>query len=146
MKTPLPRMATKNHIPVAWDRESSNSCAPPCRKLVGGDDELSVGVAAHAVDRAGSASADGVRVAAGMFGRDGYGTICTANYGTFVVKGIFLPEINDETRILGTGREGDGGTDLNAEGLVGLGIRETRFRSGVTSSAAPYVNCAGRRN
>jgi len=107
---------------------------------------LSDGVAAHAVDRAGSASADGIGVATRMFSRDGYGTICAANDGTFVVKGIFLPEIDDETRVLGTSGESDGGADLNAKWLVGLSIRETRFRGGVTSSAAPYINCAGQRN
>ena len=85
-------------------------------------------------------------VATRMFSRDGYGTICAANDGTFVVKGIFLPEINDETGVFGTGGESDGGTDLNAKGLVGLSIRETRFRRGVTSSAASYINCAGQRN
>ena len=107
---------------------------------------MSVGVAAHAIDRTRGASANGIRVATRMFGRDGYGAIRTADDGTFVVKGIFLPEINDETGVLGTGGESDGGTDLNAKGLVGLSIRKTRFRRGVTSSAAPYINCAGRRN
>ena len=84
---------------------------------------MSVGVAAHAVDRAGGASTDGIRVATRMFGRDGYGAICAANDGTFVVKGIFLPKINDKARVLGTGGKGDCGADFNAERLIGFGVR-----------------------
>ena len=116
------------------------------RRLVGGYDELSVSVSAHTVDRTRGASADGVRVATRTFGRDGYGAICAANDRTFVPEGIFLPEINDETGVLGTGGKGDTGTDLNAERFVGLGIRETWFCGCVTACAASYINCAGRRN
>jgi len=140
--------------PLLWNgRESTEGCVVSLSpvsargvELVGGNDELSVGVAAHAIDRTRRASAKGIRVATRMFGRDGYGTICAANERTFVVEGIVLPEINDKTCVLGTGGEGDGGTDFNAKGLVGLGIRETRVRGRVTASAASYINCAGRRN
>ena len=119
-------------------------CLQGCRKLVAGNDELSISVAAHAIDRAGGASADGIRVATWMFGSDGDGTIRAANDGAFVVKGIVLPEINDETCVLGTGGESDGGTDLYAERFVGLGVGETRFRGGVVASAAPDIDGAWR--
>ena len=116
------------------------------RRLVGGYDELSVSVSAHTVDRTRGASADGIRVATRTFRRDGYGSICAANDGTFVLEGIFLPEINDETGVLGTGRKGDGCTDLDAERFVGLGIRKTWFCGCVTAPAASYIDCARRRS
>ena len=105
---------------------------------------MSFGVAAHAVDRTGGAGADGVGVATRMFGGDGDGTIRAANDGAFVVKGIVLTEINDETGVLGTGRKSDSGADLNAEGLVALGVGDTRFRGGVAASAAPDIDGARR--
>jgi hypothetical protein len=71
-------------------------------ELVGGNDELSVGVAAHAIDRAGGASANRKGVATWMFGSDGDGTIRAANDGTFVVKGVVLTKVNNETGVLGT--------------------------------------------
>jgi len=40
-------------------------------ELVGGNDQLGVGVAAHPVDSAGGASSDGIGVAARTLGRDG---------------------------------------------------------------------------
>jgi len=76
---------------------------PECRKLLGGNDELSDGVAAHAVDRARRARADGILVATGVFGGDGDGTIRAANDRTFVVKGVVFAEVNHETGVLGTG-------------------------------------------
>lgn len=76
---------------------------PKPRKLLGGNDELSDGVAAHAVDRARGASTDGILVATGVFGGDGDGTIRAANDRTFVVKGVVFTEVNHETGVLGTG-------------------------------------------
>ena len=105
---------------------------------------MRVSVAAHAMDRAGGASADGIRVATWMFGSDGDGTIRAANDGAFVVKGIVLLEINDETGILRTGGESDGGADLNAERSVGLGVGDTRLGRGVALSAAPDIDGAWR--
>ena len=119
-------------------------CLQGCRKLVAGNDELSVSVAAHAIDRAGGASADGIRVATWMLGSDGDGTIRAANDGAFVVNGIVLPEINDETCVLGTGGESDGRTDLYAERFVGFGIGDIRRRCSVGALASPDINGAGR--
>ena len=115
-------------------------------ELVGGNDELSVGVAAHAIHRAGGASANRIGVTTWMFGGDVDGTIRAANDGTLVVKGVVLTEVNNKTGVLGTSGESDGGADLNAKGLVGLSIRETRFRGGVLASAAPDVDNARRRS
>jgi len=107
---------------------------------------LSVGVAAHAIHRAGGASAKRIGVATWMFGDDGDGTIRAANDGTLVVKGVVLTEVNNETGVLGTSGESDGGADLNAERRVGFGVGETRFRGGVVAPAAPDVDNARRRS
>ena len=114
------------------------------QKLVGGNDELSVSVAAHAVDGARGASTDGVGVAARMFGGDGDRAICAANDGTFVVKRIGTPEVDDETGVLGTRGESDASANLNTESFVGLGVGDTRCRGGEGASAAPDIDCAGR--
>jgi len=113
-------------------------------ELVGGNDELSVGVTAHAVDRAGGASAHGIGVAAWVFGRDGDRAIRAADDGAIVVKGVVLAKIDDKTRVLGTGGESDGGADLNAKGFVGLGVGDTRCSGSVAASAAPDINGARR--
>lgn len=114
------------------------------RESVGGNDELRVGIAAHAHDRTGGASANGIGVATWVFGRDGNRAIRAADDGAIVVKGVVLAEINDKTRVLGTSGESDGGADLNAEGFVGLGVRDTRFRGGGVASAAPDIDGARR--
>lgn len=105
---------------------------------------MSVGVAAHAIDRAGGASADGIRVATWMFGGDGDGTIRAANDRTFVGKGILLAEVNDETSVFGTGGESNCGADFNAEGFVGFGVGDTRSSGGVSASATPDIDGARR--
>jgi hypothetical protein len=56
-------------------------------KSIGGNDELSISIAAHAIDRAGGASSDGVGVTAGMLCRDGDGAIGAADDGTLVIEG-----------------------------------------------------------
>ena len=114
------------------------------RELVGGNDELSGRVAAHAVNGAGGASADGIGVATRMFGGDGDGAICASDDRTFVVKGIVLTEVDNETGVFGTGRENDGGAYLNAERFVGFCVGDTRFRVGVVASAAPDIDGARR--
>jgi hypothetical protein len=80
-----------------------------------------------------------------MFSGDGDGTIRAANDGTLVVKRIVLAKVNDETGVLGAGGKGDGGADLNAEGLVVLGVGDTRLGGGVAASAAPDINGARLR-
>jgi len=105
---------------------------------------LSVSVAAHAVDRAGGAGADGIRIATRMFGGDGNRFIRAARDGTFVVKRIVLAEVNDETDAPGTGRKGYGGAHLNAESFVGLDVGDARFCGRVVVSAAPDVDGARR--
>ena len=62
------------------------------RELVSRDDELGVGIATHAVDGAGSASANGIGVAAGMLGGDGDGTVGAAHDRAFVIEGIGAAE------------------------------------------------------
>ena len=107
---------------------------------------MSVGVAAHAIHRAGGASANRIGVTTWMFGGDVDGTIRAANDGTLVVKGVVLTEVNNETGVLRTSGESDGGADLNAERRVGFGVGETRFRGGVVASAASDVDNARRRS
>lgn len=114
------------------------------RELVGGNDELTGRVAAHAANGAGGASADGIVIATRMFGGDGDRAICAANNGTFVVKGIVLTEVDDETGVFGTGGESDGSADLNAERFIGFCVRDTRFRGGVVASATPDIDGARR--
>src|SRR6516162_11516253 len=92
------------------------------RELVSRDDELGVGIAAHSVDGAGSASANGVGVAAGMLGDHGDGSIGTAHDRPFVVKWIGAAEVNNEAGILGTAHERDASSNFNAEGFVLLGV------------------------
>ena len=69
-------------------------------KSVGGNNELRVSIAAHAIDRAGGASSDRVGVAAGMLGRDGDGAIGAADDGTLVIEGVCGAKIDDEARVL----------------------------------------------
>jgi hypothetical protein len=114
------------------------------RELVGGNDELGVSVAAHAVDGAGNASAHGVGVAAGMLGGDGDRPIGTTYDGTFVVEGIGAAEVDDEASVLRTAHKGNGGPNSNAEGFIGLGVRNARGRSGIGAPAALDVDGAGR--
>lgn len=114
------------------------------QELIGGNDKLCVGVSAHALDSAGSASADRIGVATGMFGSDGDGTIRAPDDGTFMVEGIVLAEVNDETGVLGTGRKRYGGAHLNAKRLVGLSVGHAWFRGGVVASAAPNIDDARR--
>ena len=92
------------------------------RELVSRDDELGVGIATHAVDGAGSASANGVGVAAGMLGGNGDGTIGAAHDGAIVIEWIRAAEVDDEASVLRTAHKGDRGADFNAEGFVRLGI------------------------
>ena len=114
------------------------------RELVSGNDQLGVGVAAHPVDGAGGASADGVGVAAGMLGGEGNGAIRAAYDGALVIEGIGSAEVDDEAGVLGTARKCDGGAHLNTEGFVGLGIGNARGRGGIGTPATPDVDGAGR--
>ena len=115
------------------------------RELVSRDDELGVGIAAHAVDGAGSASANGAGVAAGMLGDHGDGSIGAAHDRPFVVKWIGAAEVNNEAGILGTAHERDASSNFNAEGFVLLGVGDARFCGCVGTLAAPDVDRAGRR-
>src|SRR5258708_30092560 len=89
-------------------------------ELVSRNDQLGAGVAAHPVDGAGGASADGVGVAAGMLGGDGNGAIRAAYDRAFMIEGIASAEVDDKAGVLGTARKCDGGAHLNTEGFVGL--------------------------
>jgi|SRR6516164_6011600 len=114
------------------------------RELVGGNDKLRVGVAAHAVDSACGASTDGVSVAAGVPGGNGDRTIGAAHDRAFVIKGIGAAEVNDEAGVLGTAHEGDAGSDFNAERFVGLGVGNIRRSGGVRPLVTLDVDGAGR--
>ena len=114
------------------------------RELVGGNDELGVALAAHAVDGAGGASANGVGVAPGKFGSDGDGTISAAHDGALVIEGVGAAEVNDEAGVLRGAGESDGGADLNAEGFVGLGVGNAGRSGGIGPLAALDVDGAGR--
>jgi hypothetical protein len=61
------------------------------RRLVGGNDELRVVLAAHAVDGAGGASTNGVGVATGMLGDDRDGAI-SPSLSLVRKRGSRLPE------------------------------------------------------
>src|SRR5260370_42552615 len=54
----------------------------PARRLVRGDDELYVGLAAHPVDRTRPAGSCGVLVASGFFGHSGDGAVRAADDGS----------------------------------------------------------------
>src|SRR5208283_125896 len=90
-----------------------------CRELVGGNDELGVALAAHAINGSCSASPNGIGVAARMLGGDGDGSISAARDGAFVIEGIGAAEINDEARVFRATHKDDGGAHFNAESLVG---------------------------
>lgn len=113
--------------------------------LVGGDDELRVGVAAHAVDSPGSASANGIGVAAGMLGSNGDGSISAAHDGALVIKGIGATEVNHEAGIPGTAHERDARSNLDAERFVGFGVGNTGRGGGVRSLVTLDVDGARRR-
>jgi hypothetical protein len=121
----------------------------PCRRtkleLVGGDDELGVGVAAHAVDGAGSASANRIGVAAGMFGDHGDGTVSAAHDGALVIEGIGAPEIDDKTGVSRATHKGNRRADFNTEGFVGLSVGKVRGSGSVRPLVALDVDGAGRR-
>lgn len=67
---------------------------------LGGNDELSVSVAAHAIDSAGGASSDGICVASGMLCGDRDGAIRAADDGPVVIEGVCGAEIDDEASVL----------------------------------------------
>ena len=114
------------------------------RQLVGGNDDLGVGVAAHAVDGTGGASADGIGIAARMFGGDGDRAIRAAYDGAFVIERIGAAEVDDEAGILGTAHKRNAGADFDAEGFVGLSIGNAGSRGGTGRPAALDVDGAGR--
>jgi len=114
------------------------------RELVGGNDQLGVGVAAHPIDSAGGAGSDGVGIAASMLGRDGNGPIGSTYYGALVIEGIGATEVDDEAGVPGTAHKCDGGANSNAEGFVGLGVGNARRRRGRAAPAALDVDGAGR--
>jgi len=116
------------------------------RELVGGNDQLGVGVAAHPVNGAGGASTDRVGVAARMPGRDGDRAIGATQDGTFMVERIVAAEVDDEAGAPRTAHKSDRGADFNTEGFVGLGVRNIRGRSSIGGSAAPDVDGTGRRS
>lgn len=116
------------------------------RGLVGGNDELGVGVAAHAVDGAGSACTNRIGVAAGMFGDDSDGTIRTAHDGALVIERIGAAEVNNEAGVLGSAHKSNAGAHFNAEGFVFLGTGNAWGRSGVGTLAALDVDGTGRRS
>ena len=69
-------------------------------ELVGGNDELSVSVAAHAIDSARGTSSHGVGVAAGMLCSYGDGAIGAADDGAIVIEGVFGSKIDDKASVL----------------------------------------------
>ena len=79
---------------------------------------MSVGVAAHAVDGAGRASADGVGVATGMLGRDGNGAIRSSYDRAIVVEWIGAAIVDHEARVLRTAHKGDAGSHFHTECFV----------------------------
>lgn len=115
------------------------------QELVSGDDELRVGIAAHAVDCACGASTDGVSVAAGMLGGNGDGTISATHDRALVVKWIGAAEVNDEAGILGTAHERDARSNFNAERFVRLGVGNVGRSGGVRALVALDVDGARRR-
>jgi hypothetical protein len=118
--------------------------APGGRRLVSGNDELGVGVAAHAVNGSGGACAYRVGIAAGVLGDDGDGAIGTAHNGAFVIERIGAAKVNNKAGVLGAAHKGDRGADLDAKGFVGLGVGNARRRGGVSSLAALDVDRTGR--
>jgi hypothetical protein len=60
-----------------------------------------------------------------------------------MIKWFSLAEVDNEARILRTAHKGDGGTHLNAEGLVGFGVGNARGCGGIGAPAAPDVDGAG---
>lgn len=116
------------------------------RELVGGNDQLGVGVAAHPVDSAGGASTDGVGVAARMLSGDGDRAIGATQDGTVVVERIVAAEVDDKAGAPRAAHKSDAGADFNTKGFVGLGVRNARGRCGMSGSAAPDVDGTGRRS
>ena len=110
------------------------------QKSVGGNDELGVSVAAHAIDSAGGTSSDGVGVAARVLCGNGDRAIRAADDGTIVIEGVFSTKIDDEASVLRAAHKSDGGANFQAERFVGLGIGKVGGRRGVTAAAAfdPY--------
>ena len=111
-----------------------------CRELVCGNDELGDGVTAHPINGAGGASAYGVGIAAGTLGGHRDRLIGTAHNSTYVIEWIGLSEIDDKTGPRRTAAKRDSRADLNAEGFVRLGVRDTRLRGGVGASTASDVD------
>jgi hypothetical protein len=107
-----------------------------------GDDELSGCVAAHSVDRSGSASSHRIGITTGMLGGDSNGAISPADDGVWMVEGIGAAEVDDKSCVLGTGREGHTGANLNAECFVGFGVRNARRRRCIGTPAPPNVDGA----
>jgi len=109
--------------------------------LVRGNDELGFGVATHALNGAGGASAYGIDIAAGTLCDDGDGAVAATQNESFVIEWIGAYEVDDKAGILRTASEDDRGADFNAESRVRLGLGNAggRGRIGVP---APDVDGA----
>jgi hypothetical protein len=68
-------------------------------RLIRGDDELYVGLAAHAVDGTGPAGSGGVPVASGLFGDDRDSSVRAANDGSRRIKRRRGTKIDDEAYV-----------------------------------------------
>src|SRR5467141_1138537 len=71
----------------------------PAGRLVRGDDELYVGLAAHAVDGTGPASSGGVLVASGLFGHNRDGAVRAADDGSRRIKRRCGAKVDDEAYV-----------------------------------------------
>jgi hypothetical protein len=118
---------------VSFEGSLSDSISK--RELICRNDQLGVGLAAHAVDGPGSASTNGIGVTAGLFRDDSNRAIGAAHDGALVIEGIGAAEANDEAGVLRGAGESDGGANFDAEGFVGLGTRNVRSRGGVLFAA-----------
>jgi len=90
------------------------------------DDELYVGLAAHAVDGAGPAGSGGVLVASGFLGHSGDAAVRAADDGAAVIEWRVGAKVDDEPDVFAGALPLDLGSGFDTEEGVAFGVRDAR--------------------
>src|SRR6266481_5809820 len=79
-----------------------------------------------------------------MLRGDGDRAVGAAYDGTIVIERIGGAKIDEKSNVPRATHEGDRGADFDAEGFVGLGIRNARRSCSIVATTAPDLYGAGR--
>ena len=112
--------------------------------LVCGDDELYVGLAAHAVDGTGPTGSGGVLVASGFFGHSGDGAVRAADDGSRRIKRRCGAKVDDEAYVFAGALELDRCSGFEAEERVALGVGDAGSGRSRVGGASDVNGTRGR--